>query len=75
MSFSLAGSAAVGAVLLLINFVAGYLTAGGRPFLFRTPRNTVRASFRRSEQPTPRFEVLGQGQGGSGERKNADASR
>jgi hypothetical protein len=37
MSFSLAGNAAVGAVLLLIGFVAGYLIAGGRPLLFRTP--------------------------------------
>jgi hypothetical protein len=59
MSFSLADNAAVGAVLLLIGFVAGYLTAGVRPFLFRTPWNAVPASFRRSEHPTARFDVLG----------------
>jgi hypothetical protein len=58
--FAFIGDAAVLVPLLLIGFVAGFLTAGVRPLLFRTQCVAARAAFRRPNQLIPRFEFLGQ---------------
>jgi hypothetical protein len=60
MLFSFVGDAAVLVALLLISFVSGFLAAGARPLLFRTPWITARAAFSRPKRLIPRFDILGQ---------------